>query len=356
MRKLLLFLTFVLGVAVAASASWRDMPLEEKLLLIEAAELMPDFAPVLAAEPAAVQAVLVTYVDDPVLLLQAQAALLQQPALARRILPLYGAEPEFKAIFRQYGASVLPPIAYFLDNRIRTLELQRYAARKLQDLRGKPAPEPPPRTLTPEERGWHAVNYILASGHGFLGQFVLDADGSVRWLQTERVVEGVADFFTGGIRDLERKVRTSQDVTAADAGWAALDAFFTVGAVKLLRAGKAARTTRLGRASRFVANAGALVAPVAAGYVVIRHPGLINDFLAQAAKAMGWPVRLTQVAGWTVLLTLLLYPLSWLLIWLLPLAIGALRLCLRLLRWLNAGSRQLRARRAAAASGSALEA
>src|SRR5690606_38078582 len=79
---------------------------------------------------------LVAYRDDQVLLLKAQAAVLEHPRLARRILPLYGHEPEFRAILRTYGAGVLLPIDHFLDNEIGTLAAREYAWRQAAAAKG----------------------------------------------------------------------------------------------------------------------------------------------------------------------------------------------------------------------------
>lgn len=354
MKKLLLLLITAALIAVAANAGWEEMPLEEKLVRIEAAEAMPEFAASLRHEPAAVQAVLLNYAEDRELLLKAQAALLSRAELARRILPLYGVEPEFKQVLKAYGDTVLPPIAYFLDNRVRTLELQHYASYKMQQLKsaaermtrqqaGENTPAAPPafEELSAEQRGWHAVNFIQAEGHGFLGQFAEDASGEVRWIQTERLTEGATSFFTSGIRSLELKSKTSQEITASDVGWAAVDALIFASAVKILRASKTAaasgRSTalasRVGRATQAVLRSGKFVAPVAVAYLVVRHPGVISDILAQVANILDLPVQLVQILGWMLILMPLLYLASWVLPWLLRPALALLRLGVVCLAW-----------------------
>lgn len=331
MKKLLLFLLTAALIGAAASAGWQEMPLADRLIQIEAAEAMPAFAQELRHEAVAVQAALLNFVDDRELLLKAQAALLSRPALARRVFPLYAAEPEFKLILKSYGDSILPPIVYFLDNKVRTLELQHYAAYKAEEIKsatsrilgkdatGENSEQPAYQELAPAQRGWHAVNLIQANGHGFLGQFTTDANERVHWLQTERLTEGAASFFTGGIRNLELKTKTSQDVTAGDVGWATLDALIFVSALKILRAGKAATAgsrssalaARLGRAAPAGLRTAKWLAPVAVTYLVIRHPGIINDLLAKVAKILDLPVQLVQLLGWTIVLLPLLYLLSW---------------------------------------------
>src|SRR5690625_771665 len=109
MKKLSLLLLTAVLVAIAASAGWQEMPLEERFIRIQAAEAMPEFGLAVQQEPVAVQAVLLEYIDDQLLLLKAQAALVSHPELARRILPLYGSEPEFQSILKAYGDSIFLP-------------------------------------------------------------------------------------------------------------------------------------------------------------------------------------------------------------------------------------------------------
>ncbi len=197
------------------------------------------------------------------------------------------------------------------------------------------APEQPvdttPGTLSPAERGWWAVNFIQSEGHDFLGQFIVDSRGDTQWVETERVLEGVTRFFTSGIRDLEISYRLGETITAGDIGWASVDVLAFAGALKVLRMGKAlsatarganlstrsaALATRLTQGARMVLR-GARYAKwpviIGAGYVVITHPSLINDLLAEIADVLGYPVLATQIAGWFLLLLPVLYLGRWLL-------------------------------------------
>src|SRR5690606_17886826 len=77
--------------------------------------------------------------------------------------------------------------------------------------------------LSSEQRGRYAIQFISVEGYDFLGQFVMNAQGNVGWLQTERVLEGINRFFAGGMRGLESKYRRDEAISAGDLGWAAVD-------------------------------------------------------------------------------------------------------------------------------------
>lgn len=355
MRKLLIVLAMAAVLAALLALTWRPVPIEERRIRIEAQRAFPELAggrgPAVRV-PVEVQAQLLDYADDELLLLKARAAVLARPDMAARILPLYGATPEFREILRRHGEAVLPPIAHFLDNEVMTLALVDAAGRAVDKLKGAGRP-----ALTPEQRGWHAVRFIQAEGHDFLGQFEVGADGRTRWLHTERVLEGLGALFAGGVRDLERKYRTGAEVTAGDLGWAAVDAVAVLGAVHILRAGKVAASAvrtgeagarasaaaaRLARAGKIgLAGAGRAKWPaiLAATYVVLRHPGVVSEFLAGLAGTLGVPAWLAVFGGWL----LLLLPIMYLALPLLRLASGLMLALLRLLRtalgWIERGPR-----------------
>lgn len=382
LKKLYVLLVIAVVVAVAASFRWEPMPLEEKLVRLQAEAAFPELAEALKDEPVAVHAVLLDYVDDKVLLLKAQAALLKYPELSRKILPLYGPEPEFREILLAHGDSIFPPIGYFLSNDVRTVALMHYTRQKMRSAKdavgqlwnSKPTSaedaaaeqsleaatatvaEPASKKtaeLTPQERGWYAVNFIRNEGHNFLGQFVVDGQGETRWIQSERFLEGANAFFASGIRTLETRARTGQEITAADIGWATVDMVAIVGATHLLRLGKSAATTtkatkpaaagsraanlasRMGRAGLKGARYAKWPAIALTGYVAIKHPGIINDLLAAVAKAAELPIWLVQLAGWTLILLPLLYLGSWIMRLLLRPTLALLRLLVRVLAMID---------------------
>lgn len=343
MRSLLrATLLAVLG-ALLITGLYRPRPLDEQLLHLQVRQVLPEYADAVADEPAELQALLLMYADDPVLLAKARLAILRYPELARPIFLTFGEMPTFQDVLRRYGEDVLLPIHYFLQNEIFTLEVMRgmneTTRAVLNTVRSwwkdaEPIERAGQGSLSAEERGWYAIHFIDTEGYDFVGQFVVTADGRVGWLQTERVLEGINRFFAGGLKGLETKFRRDEAIAAADVGWAAVDIAIGVSAFKILRMGRAGaaghsltfsqRSAAVGAGLWRGSVVGARIvkygAPAVLAYMALRHPSLISSLLASAAERLGLPVALVQVAGWTLvllpvvlLLRLLLAPLAWLL-------------------------------------------
>ncbi len=354
-KKLFLICGVALLLATVLSVVVRPVPIEQKLIRIQAGDVLQGF-PGIEQEPVRVQAVLLDLADDPLLLVKAQAAFIRYPDMARHVFSLYGKEPEFQEILLRYGETVLPPIHHFLTRPIHTIELLNQADQRYQAIKqyfsatpesastATPVPAPGQfQTLTPEERGWYAVHFIKSEGHDFLGQFLVDAEGETQWIVTERMLEGLNQFFTSGIRGLETKYRAGEALTAGDIGWASVDVLVLTSAVKVLRMGRAAAATTQGASlstrsaalAARVSQGGRMVLAsaryakwplvIGAGYLVMTHPSLVSDVLAGVAEVLGFPVLVVQFAGWLLLLIPVLYLGSWLL-WLFgPLLMGLLR-------------------------------
>jgi len=341
MRKLLLILGISVIVALLSTVTSRPMLIEERLIQIQAENTLREF-PRIEKEPLEVQAALLDMADDELLLLKARAAYLRYPTMTREVFPLYGPEPEFREILRLYGENILPPIHYFLSKPVGSIELMNDLASKyqaaLEFFTGGEETDNSPggqqntsrkEKLTPEERGWYAVRFIQEEGHDFLGQFVLNEQGDVIWVRTERVLENINQFFASGIRNLEIQHRTGDDVTASDIGWASVDVLVFASALKVLRVGRAvavssrgaargtrsaalaARLTTSGRMLMTTARYAKWPAVIGVGYLVVTHPGIINDVLAEVAEVMGYPVKLVQFLGWMLILLPVLYIGSW---------------------------------------------
>lgn len=334
---------------------------EERLLGIAVEQTFGDAAPVVAAQPLPIQALLLDYAAEKggeALVLQTRLALLRYPELAHRVLPVYGGEPDFQRILRDYGPPVLLPVAHFMGQELTSLEWRRRLGHAMDevtqwftDASGAGAirdPRVAPNesasgatsgTLTPEERGLWAIAFVRSEGHDFLDQFVTNADGEVEWVQTERVLEGMSELFFGGLSRLERKRRQGQEIRIDDFGWAAIDVAVIVASVKLVNALKAVRATPRGVAaaafsqrvalvgSRVLQQSGRLGVAVArygaipaAVYLMLRHPSLINATLVELADWLDVPSGVVQFAFWFVVLWILmrvtvalLRPLSWVL-------------------------------------------
>ncbi|SHK30494.1 hypothetical protein SAMN05216369_1441 [Marinobacter antarcticus] len=353
MKKLLLIFGMAMLMAAVFSIIAKPVPIEQKLINIHARDVLGDF-PGIEQESVEIQAILLDMSDDPLLLLKAQAAFMRYPDMARNLFPLYAAEPEFQDILRRYGEDVLPPIQYFVSRPISTIEWMNRASRQYQAAKrfftGTPEASRPDsqlsnerEELSPGERGWYAVNFIQSEGHDFLGQFIVDSQGATQWIGTERVLEGMNQFFASGIRDLERNYRFDNEITAGDVGWASVDVLIFASAVKILRVGRAAavttkgasRGTRSAALAARVTRSGKMVLSsaryakwpliVGAGYLVITHPSIINDLFAGVADILGYPVAAVQFVGWLLLLIPALYIGSWLLWLLAPLLMALLR-------------------------------
>ncbi|WP_394133430.1 hypothetical protein [Marinobacter nauticus] len=325
-RRLLWLALLALAVAALVSVRLQPQPVEERLVRLQAQDEFGTESPLLG-EALALQALLLDYRDDRLLLLKAQAALQVYPEWARFVMNLFGEEPEFQQALRAHGEYLLPPVMHFYQNPVGSIEMMNRVAGT-----GK--------VLTPEQRAWYAVNFANKEGQDFTGQFVVGADGNnIEWIWTERITEGIAQFFTSGIRTLESRYRTDQPIRMEDVGWAAVDALIIGSAVKFLKAGRAAAGTarassvtarsaayssRLARAGRMasvmVSNA-KWPAAVALVYVVVKHPALLNDVFAGAARVLGVPAWMVQIPGWFLVLLPLLLLTRWLLatvLWLLP--------------------------------------
>lgn len=353
MRKLMLALLPALLGALLITGLYRPRPLDEQLLHLQVSDALPEYAAELAGEPAETQAVFLMYADDPILAAKARLALMRHPAMARNILAMYGDDPDFQYVLRTYGEDVVLPIHYFLNNEIFTLSFMRGlsdTARAAADaLRGLwsgdgPHDTAPRQAPDSEERGRYAIHFIKAEGYDFLGQFVMGADGQVGWVQTERVLEGINQFFAGGLRGLETKLRRDETIAAPDVGWAAVDVALGVGAFKVLRMGRsgaaAGRSLTVSERSAVVGAGlwrgsmiGARVvkygAPAVLAYMALRHPSIINSLLGRAAATLGLPVELVQLVGWTLVLLPVVLVLR---LFVVPLA-GLLAGLSRLLRW-----------------------
>ena len=338
MKKFFLIGGAALLIALVATIRSTPVPIEERLVRIQAEDTLSEF-PNIEQEPLEVQAALLDMAGDELLFLKARAAYLRYPEMTRALFPVYGPEEEFREILRLYGENVLPPIHYFLVNPIGSIELMNRLAQQYQSVKeyfsdgGTARPSEGNSLngarLSPEERGWYAIGFIQEEGHDFLGQFVVSDQGEVSWVMTERVLENLNQFFASGIRNLEIQHRTGQEISAGDVGWASADVLVAASALKVLRVGRAisvssrsaARSTRSAALSARLANSGRMLmaaaryskwpAVIGVGYLVISHPSLISDFFAEVAKVMGYPVRLVQFLGWFFLLLPVFYIGSW---------------------------------------------
>ena len=355
MKKLAFFVMFALFSAVAIGYWAEPMPYAEKLIQLQAEAKLGVVDRNILAQPLETQAMLLDYLGDGEfdpktpsgrLVIKAWIALAKYPEPTREILQLYGSQPEFRDILREYGETIIPVIKYFLLNDLYSLkvrntvdELVDDVKKKAGDLWDKVTGNVPPQTAQPSpsmvkteygptERGWYAIHSIKNGGHNFLGQFTLDKNDTAHWIQTVRVVSAVGTFFTSGVSNIETKLELDEAISGGDVFFAALDVVPFVAAVKLLRVGKAAAATgkelslvgktrvfgaRLIPKSPFLKSLGGIGVRLATAYVIVMNPGLINSILGEIANALGINPTLFQFAVWFLFISIALYPFSWIL-------------------------------------------
>ena len=158
----------------------------------------------------------------------------------------------------------------------------------------------------------------------------MDEAGAVRWIKTERVTEGLSSFFSSGIRELETRYVTDQDISGNDLLWAGVDVLAVAGTLKLLRAGRQAarsgksigvvRQTTLfgskllkgGMAARLLKYS----TVAATAWILISHPSLITSFFAEAGRLTGISPGLVQMVGVSLSAFVFLWVVSWFFKWL----------------------------------------
>ena len=341
---------------------------EERLIRTSLKDRFGPDARVLLAESPELQALFLDYSETPELVLKARIAIAKYGDEARSILTTYGVEAEFRDILSNYGENVIPVIEYFIDNDpvlTRMLHAAQQAGQivmeKTKELfkkngsqaaeQGDSLAKPADRRFGPTERGWYAVQRIHRDGHNFLGQFVIGSDKKAKWLQTERLFEGMTSFFASGVKNIETKYALDQEIKAADLFWAGVDAAVAVSFVKAVRAVKVARVQKAAVAGETLGTSGKeasflnrtklfasrLVPKGAMGrrilklgttagviYAIAAHPSVLNGVFAEIASLLGLNPFIIQVACWALLIFALSLPLIPLLPVLLALLIRAL--------------------------------
>ena len=363
MRSRLIELVIALVLAGGLSALASSEAFETRLVRMETQQALPSIKATLAQESADLNAVFLHYASDQALWMNAHLAILRYGDIARIALLEYAVLPEFQQVLVRFGPDAVLPIIYYRDHDIATLRAQHWVGEHYQQLsrwwneeteevqrQGGPTEV---SAWSPYRRGQMGIALLNAEGHGLLNQFVVDSEGDVHWLQSERVVAGLSDFFTSGIRNLENQWRRDKAIGASDIGWAGVDLLLMASTVKVLRAGRVARGARVGSIEAQGARTGLRSGLVAGGrfaslsrmakvaavattaYVVVRHPSLVSALGANVAKWLGLPVWLGQFAVWfLVLLPVLLVarvvwrfivaPALWLLVLLLRFCIARL--------------------------------
>ena len=376
-RKLWAFALIALLAASAIAYHANHLSYDDLLVRIQAEKGLGYLGDDVLKQPALVQAQLLSYSKNQPLTMQAWLALRKYPQQTPRILDWFGEDPDFQGILEQYGPEVIPVIDYFVTHTIQSLNainavtqtattIAQESKSMWHNLTGtaptdtspgdKPTDQPTSQPqdqsieLTPEQRGWAAIHDIRLEGNHFLGQFDVDSAGNAHWNTTDRITQDVGRFLTSGIADVERKHELNEKITAADIGWAAVDAVPVIAGLKLLKLGKVgaetAKETKVleavsktktgklaakeGKAAESVAKTGWIertgllardLAPsflrkaawLATTYIVITHPELLSSLFVHLGNLLGAPAWLSLLLGWTSVFYILLFPLMWLL-------------------------------------------
>ena len=330
MKKFSFLLLLSIFLALLVSTLWPGHSFEEQLIRIQAKQELGDSITTIEDESIEIQSVLLDYSDHKELVLKTQLAMMKYPEQTRKLLLLFGSEPEFREVLLAYGEGVIPVIHYFYTTDIKqTIKLRDDAGKLINDLKNwwNDHEAEIPQELNPEQQAWYAIQFIKNDGYDFLGQFAISDQGEVKWIQTERITESVTAFFSSGVRGLETRYVTDQEISGNDLLWAGVDVLAVAGTLKLLRAGRQVartgksigltRTTTLfgsrlmktGLAGR-IFKVSAVAATV---FVVIKHPTLITSAFAEIGRLIGIPPMLAQVIGISLLVFVLLYPFLWIL-------------------------------------------
>jgi len=344
--KFLFLLLISIYCALIISYTSHNESYDDHLIRLQVKqELGGDIYESIKNEPIDIQALLLDYSDNKELVLKSIIAIMKYGDKTRKVLSLYGEEAEFKEVLIDYGEITIPIIHYFIENEItslkvmQTVETVKEASKNLWDRivgnkQNDTAPEQ--KKLDPKERGGYALNFIKKEGHNFLGQFVIDKHENVKWIQTERVLEGIKSFVAGGVSDLETKYQKGEEITNSDIFWAGTDVLAMAGTVKLLRIGKAAARSgkQVGIAIRTRAFASKILskgkilpkiaqysAVAATLYIVAKHPALISSILATFAQSSGLNPLIVKTLGWSFIIFWISYPLLWIVNKIMPLIV-----------------------------------
>ncbi|MDD3576574.1 hypothetical protein [Halothiobacillus sp.] len=389
-RKLWTFALIAVLAASTVAYHANHLDYDDLLVRIQAENSLGYLGKEVLKQPPLVQAQLLSYSKNQALTMQAWLALQKYPKQTPRILDWYGQNPDFQNILERFGPDVIPVIDYFITHSIQSLNalnaITQTASSIAQESKSmwsnltgsEPTnalpddqPAKPLSELTPEQRGWAAIHDIHLEGNHFLGQFDIDSAGNAHWNTTDRITQDVGRFLTSGIADVERKQDLNEKITAADIGWAAVDALPVIAGLKLLKLGKAGvqaakeskaveaiATTKAGKLAAkegktadgltkaakvgWVERTGILARGLAPGflrkaawlataYIVITHPELLSSLFVHLGNLLGAPAWLSLLLGWTSVFYILLFPFIWLLE-------KVVRYSARLLRWLSISS------------------
>src|SRR5262245_11442719 len=251
--------------------------------------------------------------------LGAYQAARRYPETSAKVFAVYGEDETFQKVLDRLGHTVIPVVAYFVENGSRELQFRQAVSEATQQMWEGKKPKWQPDNITREQIGLIAIYHLERRGHEMLSEFEI-VDGVAVRKPMRRVFFAAKDLLLGGVEDIETiLVRGERLPTWKEVGFAALDVTIIAGAVaKAARLGVGAaeaveksavrlaaegavekNSVRLAaegvagnnairvaaegayEAISVVGKTGVLVAPVAFAYVAITRPQLV-------ASAGGW--------------------------------------------------------------------
>ncbi|MDQ7090544.1 MAG: hypothetical protein Q9M50_07850 [Methylococcales bacterium] len=332
-QKMKFFLLFSVIAAFILSFSLRSTQIEEQFINLAVEENLHYLPDAVKNESVEIKAILLDYADNKELVLESWVSLKKYPNKAENIFLLYGEEKEFQNALIMYGDHVIPVTDYFLKNEDFLWKIKESFKNSLSNTWNWITSNKQKTSVTllsPEKRAWYAINYINEEGHGFLSEFPIDKHGDAKWMQTTRFLRGFGLFMTSGIRDLETKYKTKQEITGGDIFWASFDVIALTSGFKLLKSSKALSVSKAVRSgkklsmfrkarvftSKFLKTKTAQKmvkygAFATTAYIAIAHPSLISHLFEEIGYFLGINSWVVKLFSWTTIIFILLYPFTW---------------------------------------------
>ncbi len=362
------FVVFVIAFLFAVVQSWnsQNISYEEQLIEVSLKHLVAPDIYKLVREDTKLQTVFIDYADDHELTAKARLALEKYGVNGRDVLARYGDDAAFQVALRKYGESIVPVVAYFVQNDLKSIHLQHVARVKgaaaieavksawarLRDRTREPDTVAIPEIYGPDSRGWRAISQINQNGYQFLGQFGVDGMGRAHWIQTERILESVQSLLGSGVLELERRVRLEEEVRQADIVWAAVDVVGVLSVARIFKALKVPGALSATQKSGMVQTTKFFARPllkstglgrklmlggarISTAYLVFRYPVFLNGFFDAAAKLIGISPMVVKILGWTAIGLLVLYPFIWIAGLLVRVFVPLFKVLACAARWLN---------------------
>lgn len=270
--------------------------------------------------------------------------------VANQVYGLLGATAELHQVRALYGPKVIPVIYRYYTEGSKAAQLSNSTGEVIADIWDQLKKDPgnlqmpaKPEELTPEQLAVYALLTMQEHGEVFLVQFEPLPDGTVVRKPVESVAQNLYTALAGGIRKLEQKTVTGQELTPYDYGGAALDVVVVYAGWKLIakpvavkaaagkgaaKAGKMAKltaaTAKAGKALTVGTKLTATAALAATAYVAVTDPFLLATGAASAggwvAEQIGLPNWAGQFIGYVVIfmaIWLMLWPLRliWQVLW-----------------------------------------